>query len=496
MGSGLFQPPPGPGTPLDTIPVADFVSTGQQLTQGAKKEGFWEHCWRVFWAAAADGPALVWGVFAQVIQTWAAFVVRIFTSLQVPNTAGFMDLVAAVIDDLLQTDISPQALLNTFRAGGARGALQAVGGAFYDNLRGILQAGGSAPPWTATDVPARQFMGFLIEFAIRSANADVITTLVPESFRIGEGFAAYGEKMERTLSLGRLARQAFMPLIKVMVADPLTRQLNSAYTPKQLSEAQYVKAFVRGDIDAATLQQNLAELGYPQNWQAALIAENTKAAGLHEVVNYTRATAPGSGVPTGALQVDGYSPTNAQVVWTAAMEALIDPLRKQDLAVITHQLRSGEIDLQTAQTILGTFSLFPQEAAYYNQIWQQILSFPRRRLSEGQMEKAFLDGVIDMTAMQTYWASVGYSLQDQQTLNLMLLVKLQGSTKTRAGAVGRKLLTEAEIEKAFKAGIITIAQAQAYWTAHGYPAVDIAILTQLLEAATGQAPQPVSGQPT
>jgi hypothetical protein len=497
MGSGLFSnPPPTNGGSLPQIPIPSFQSIGQDLTSGTRQQGFWEHFWNVFWHSIRDGMVYLATGSGSLIQAFASIIVDVYTTLQAPNTAGFMLLVASLIEDMLQTPVDAQKLQDSFRAGGNRGALVTVGGSFYDNLKGIFQAGGTALPWTATDVPAKQFMGFLLEFAIRSANAEVITKLLPEEFRVGEGFAAYGENFEKTLSLGRLARRAFQPLIQIMVADPLTRQLNAAYTPKQLSEAQYVRAFVRGDIDGATLQQNLAELGYNQQLQATLISENTKSAALHELVNYVRATDPSAAVPTAALQVLGYSATNAQVVWTATLEGLVDPLRKQFLNELTKELRTGEIDYPTASSLLSNLNLFPQEAAWYQQIWQQMLTFPRKRLSESEMERAYLEGVVDLFAMQSYWTRSGYSLQDMQTLQLLLLLKEKGGSKSTSGRVARKVLSEAEIEKAVKAGIITLVQAQAYWTLHGYSAVDVAILSELVGAALGQPITPVAGTPT
>jgi hypothetical protein len=497
MGNGLFSnPPPTNGSSLPQIPIPSFQSIGQDLTSGTRQQGFWEHFWNVFWHSIRDGFVYLATGSGSLIQAFASIIVDVYTKLQAPNTAGFMLLVASLIEDMLQTPVDAQKLQDSFRAGGNRGALVTVGSAFYDNLVRTFQGGGKALPWMATDVPARQFMGFLLEFAIRSANAEVITKLLPEEFRVGEGFAAYGENFEKTLSLGRLARRAFQPLIQIMVADPLTRQLNAAYKPKILTEAQYARAYVRGQMDKATVTQNLYELGYPDDLQSIILTENTRALALHELVNYLRTSDTSGTVPTAALQLLGYSGLDASNVWTATLEGLIDPLRKQFLNELTQELRKGEIDYPTASQFLSTLNLFPQEAGWYTQIWQQMLTAPRKRLSESEMERAYLEGLVDLFAMQSYWARSGYSLQDMQTLQLLLLQKQQGGTKTTSGRVSRKMLSEAEIEKAVKAGILTLAQAQAYWTLHGYSAVDVAILSELVGSALGQTITPVSGTPT
>lgn len=495
MGNGLFSQPPQVDTTLPDIPVPDFVSTGQQIAQGVIKSGWWDDLWRRFFAILADGLLLGFRVFGTVVQAVVSDFVTVWEALESVNSPGFFALIGALLSQQLATEVDPNALQNAFRVGGTRGGLQAVGGAFYDNLKGILQAGGSALPWTATDVPAKQFMGFLIEYAIRAANTEVVTKFLPEEVRFGEGFTAYGENLEKTLGLGRMARRAFQPLMQILIADPLTRQLNSAYTPKQLSEAQYVRAFVRGDIDAGTLQQNLAELGYHPNLQSVLIAENTKALTVRELLDFTRVSGGGSATPTGAMQQLGYSPSNSDAVWQSSIESLVDPLRKQFLNELTNELRKGEIDLPTATNLLNSTSLFPQESSWYQQIWTQMLSQPRKRLSESQVEKAFVDGVIDMSAVQNYWLQSGYSFTDIQTLTALLLLRLQGGTKTTTGHTGRKHLTEAEIQKAIKEGIISVSQAQAYWTGMGYGAIDIEILTALYGGTSPGTPPIVSGTP-
>lgn len=495
MGNGFFSPPPQVDTTLPDIPVPNFQSTGQQVADGIAKSVLGDNWVAKLLGGIMDALHLALRIIGTIAQALASDLVAMWDALEAVNSPGFFALIGAILSQQLATDVNENQLQAAFKRGGNIGGLRSVGSAFYDNMISILQGGGATVTGAASDIPARQFMGFLIEYAIRSANTEVITQLLPEEVRFGEGFKAYGDNLEKTLALGRLARRAFQPLIQIAVADPLTRQLNSQYTPKQLSEAQYVRAFVRGDIDAAALQQNLAELGYNPTLQSVLIAENTKALTVRELLDFSRVSGSGSATPTGAMQQLGYSPSNADAVWQSSIESLVDPLRKQFLNELTNELRKGEIDLPTATNLLNSTSLFPQESAWYQQIWTQMLSQPRKRLSESQVEKAFLDGVIDMGSVQNYWQQSGYSFTDIQTLTALLLLRLQGGTKTRTGHTGRKHLTEAEIQKAVKEGVISLAQAQAYWTGMGYGPVDVEILTALYGGTSPGTPPVVSGTP-
>src|SRR5260370_12761142 len=120
--------------------------------------------------------------------------------------------------------------------------MQVFGGDLYKLLEeefkptsGDLQAG--------DDAPAQRFLGFLMNFAIRQGNIECLTGFLPEEFRVGEGFRAYGELMAKNLGLGRLARQALRPLIQTLVADPLMSKLQEQYLPKRTAPSPAITKF-------------------------------------------------------------------------------------------------------------------------------------------------------------------------------------------------------------------------------------------------------------
>src|SRR5437667_12297691 len=138
---GLFKPPPTPptnGGALPPIEVPSFMSIGSDLTKGQKQEGFWEHCWNVFWHSMWEGYVFALSQIGSFVQALASIPVDIFTKLQAVNSPGFFVLLAALVEDLLAVEVNAQTLQDSFRSGGARAALRATGASFYDNLKGIF----------------------------------------------------------------------------------------------------------------------------------------------------------------------------------------------------------------------------------------------------------------------------------------------------------------------------------------------------------------------
>src|SRR5262249_39792615 len=85
---------------------------------------------------------------------------------------------------------------------------------------------------------------------------------------------------------------------------------------------------------------------------------------------------------------------------------------------------------------------------------------------------------------QTHWEGLGYSPAAIQTLTYLLLQRQAASSRTKTGHVLHKHLTEGQLEKAFNSGILDLAQIQAGWTNLGYSLADIEVLTALVSIKT------------
>lgn len=492
MGNGLFNPPPGPidGGSLPDIPVADFVSTGQAVAQGASQSTFVDDWLAKYWAGKPFSLTLAWGAFASLITEAVSLWVKVWTQLQATDNIGLYDLIAAVVEDIVGVDISGDAMRSAYLHQGRGAALTEAGAALFGSLEKSITT--SSGPVTALSgyASARAFAGWLMELSIRQGNVALFSSMIPEEYRFMEGVVEYGEQLSKNFGFGRLARRAFTPLLDAIISKPLTWSMNQTYRPAILSESQAVRAFHHGAMTQPDAESVLAAHGYNDADIARLLIAEQKNLSERDILALVRAGVQDVGGVVALIASEGYSQENAGLVWEALQEEAQAPIRQHLISVLLHQLQSGLIDLLTFNTTIDGMNLLPVERSYWQQVGQQIVTSPRRHLSESEIERAFLEGLIDMSTAQSFWQSVGYSFDSIQVLTLLLIQKQQGHTKTTVGHKPIRHLTEAELEKAYKAGILTLAQLQAQWTLLGYSPGDIATLTALVQIP------PSSGTPT
>lgn len=479
MGGIFNNPPTGDGN-LPDIQPPDFVTTGKQTGAGISQSGTWDDLVNKFRHSSWD--AISWAVsfFVSGVDDVITLIVKLITAFQGLNSPGFFQLIAAVMSDLMGVEVPADAMRASFQQRGQVAAMKTVGAAFYNLLEGEFAAGQTPGTPNATADPAKAFLGFLISFAIREGNLDFFCEILPESFDIIKGLRNYGETMAENLGLGRLARRAFQPLVQLLVSDPLTYMLNAQYRPKLVTYTEAVEGYVRGFIDRATLNQWMAWQGFSDQAIQLYIDYYTPKWTPIELVDLERAGQMDDATAISLLQQAGYSQGQANRVLTAYQAQAANGIVHQQANQIARQVELGLIDQATGRSLIAELPLLDGEKQEYSHLLGVRGEFGWKQLTESEMERAFLGGIIDISAIQSYWQSVGYNAAGIQILTLLLLQKQSTGNRTTAGHVPHKSLTEAELEKAYKAGIITLPQLQGYWTALGYNAASIQILTQLV----------------
>lgn len=488
---GLFNPPPANGSTYPDIPVPQFEPAGKQVGAGLKDSG-WDDSWIVKWyhyfkEFSFHLISFIMGGINDV----SAFFVEAMTNAQGVGQPGMLNLMSTVLGDLLGMEFSTDQLIASYAKGGRLGGMRTVGGWMFDTL--VKEFGGGIAPGQqiASDAPARTFLGFLIEFAVREGNAAWFSELVPEEFNPFGGLREYGETLAKNLGLGRLARRGLQPLVQALVADPLTWSLNVKYRPKLPGEGLCVKAYNRGDIDFTELTRLLSFQGYTDAAIDWLIAESSEKWTRETLMSLWRQNVFTDQQIIGLIADAGWPLDSAAQIWQTWQEEPSRPLVHTYLNDMLHAFRSGFFDKPAQpRSLLGAFAVIDKqgftqpEADNWKHLFGQTTEFEHRLLSESEWERAFLGGIVDMGQVQDYWARLGYSDTSMQILTLLLLQKQSTSNRTKGGHVPHKVLSEAQAEKAYHEGIINLAQIQAYWTAQGYSPADIEVLSALVEVKT------------
>jgi hypothetical protein len=489
---GLFNPPPPTnGSSYPDIPVASLQKTGQQLAQGFKDVGWIEHFINALYHGVMDGTTWTINLLAGGMDEIFALFLKFISAAQGTSQPGFYALMSGVMTDLLGIEMDSNELISTIGHGGRLSALRRAGAWLYGQLSLEFDPSGGTRPIAPSADPATAFLGFLIEFAIRQGNVATFCEFLPEELNIFSGIREYGELLAKNLGLGRLARQALRPMMQILVADPLEWELNQKYRPKLPSEGITIKAYNQGLIDKAEVTRVLSWQGFTDQAIDWLINEHTRDFHRDELLSLWRQRTFSDQQVIDEIASTGVDDAMAAEIWSAWQEEPAVTVKRHYLTELLHEFRTGLVPFKFGKpdvagmldTIDGLHLTVP-ESNEWKHLFGHAVEFPRKLPTEAEMERAFLGGLTDMTTIQDYWTRIGYFPDDIQTLTLLLLQKQSTSNRTRAGHVAHKALTEAQLEKAYHAGILNLAQIQAGWHALGYSSADAEVLSALVQVKT------------
>lgn len=482
MSSGFFTNPPDAGPTMPDVPIPQFATAAKEMGSGVAASGAWDDLINKWRHSLWDGLSWAVGFLVSNIDKVLALCTQVLTMMQGVNQPGFFAMIAAVLGDLLGIEFPAEAIQKSFNQRGSVAAMQVIGGDIFDSLAGEFTAGGTAKTITPSTAPAKAFLGFLTAFAVRQGNVAFISELLPEEFNFIGGLREYGELLAKNLGLGRLARQALRPLMQILVADPLTWSLNAQYRPKILSEPQIIAGLNRGLITRDQVDTWLSWMGYTDQAINFLVSDPVHNWSPHELLHLMRNGQMTDDTAIQLLQLRGLDYGTANRIWTSAKLAQIDTAAQNYFAILLEQFKKGHMTAAALRAELDEIPLLTEERQYLSHAIGTYQEQGWRHLSESEAERAFLVGILDMSALQQYWQQLGYTPESIQTLTLLLLQKQSTGKKTAAGHVAHKSLTEAQILAAYEKGVIDLSQAQAAWANLGYSQQSISLLTAMATA--------------
>src|SRR5260221_2317747 len=401
--SGFGPQDTAPPTDVKVTDVVDHETDPRKRAQlealGQKDAGWFGNIWAHFWASVWDGLGYLVGQFASALDEVLAFVGKFFLLGQGEKNPAFYDLSATILEDLTGVEVDREALKNSAFGSGRLAAMQTFGGDLYKLLEeefkpasGDLEAGDTAP--------AERFLGFLMNFAIRQGNIEVLTSMLPESMRFGEGSRSYGELMAKNLGLSRLARRALQPLIQVLVADPLMYKLQEQYRPKRIGASPAIKKFFRDPSFEQQMRKELAQEGWTDARIDDLITDLRPLLAERQIIEHSIrfghvTTSSDTGTPLdtkGELQQRGFSAEDAQKL----IDLSHPILDKGEISVL---FSNGIID--QAQAILYLNEIGYEDVTAKLVLRAHSLTHAHaRRLGLSELKRAFHNAVIDLLELK------------------------------------------------------------------------------------------------
>src|SRR6266851_1621430 len=265
-------------TEVDPRKRAELEELGKQDAGGSNL------FWASFGAGLLDLCTLPITAAAFLFDKMMVLASRFFRAAQGENNSTAWELSAAILGDLLGVEVDAAALKQSRFGSGRLAGMEALGKNLYDVLSSEFQPS-SGNLETPEAAPAQRFLGFLMNFAIREGNVALLSEFIPEELNFIKGFREYGTTMAKNLGLGRMAARALRPLPQILVADPLTRQLNAQYRPHRLAKEQAIKAFFRKSMTEAELRKELAEEGYSEGRQNLMVLDSRPILSDREIIH-------------------------------------------------------------------------------------------------------------------------------------------------------------------------------------------------------------------
>lgn len=477
----FFENPVTPNLPPPETEPEDYHAIAVKFLEEFIGSGWWTDMLAYIPSTILYSTLVVFKLAAQFLNVIMSGYGRLMHQAQGEENDVFYLMVASLLSDLLGVEVDPTDILQKANDRGRIAAMDRIGGGLLNVLTdeftnpeevggqgsGIFEQGDGPPnpfgqqlPKAAGAAAARRFLGFVMSFAVREGNAALLSELASLTFI--KNYKEYAEAMARNLGLGRMVRRALQPMFQILVADPLTKDLNWKYRPKDLSESQIVHAYLRGTMDAGVMQQLLGRLGYSEKAIAELVASQRYVFPLETIARMWRWQ---------ELDADGTQKRLMQHAVTAEDQGLLkvdwdhqqqDPWVNEFAHTVISLAGEKWLDVDAYKKLLNELPLLDSEKAWALKIAGLVREQKWQRLTKTEIETAYLDGVIDLDRYRAWLDEEHFRDDDKKTLEYLLLLKqkeevdkakaAKDAAKAKADAAAAKAQDEARKKAALGAG--------------------------------------------
>ena len=443
--------------PTPDIPAADFVSIGQQIGEGVKKGGLLDQWAQKLLDVLAQAVGIIVAALVGLVEWIIAKLLTIVIRSLASNESATNEIAAIVVAGMTGTPVSASQFSNATD----RSSRESVAVNLINTIQNALatgQGGGGGGGLTPSKAGAEAFLKLTSHMAIEGW----LIGWLSDAFSVHEleHLGDLKDTLERALGLGRLARRALAPPMKILVEDPYTWLLNTAYRPTLPATELLVRQYLRGILSREDLDKFMGYHGYS--------AANTEA-----LINFSKAHLSPSDIETlklhGALddssattmlKAQGYDDATAASLLLALGANRHDTwarllVQEALVGLTTRQLTPADFD-----QYLNNSGLPADERGILALYANLKLQLSRKRFSISEGETLVKKGLWSLDQFQQLATELGYTSDDETVLELMLL----GEIKDAADAAAKKAATakaKADAAAAKKAALDAKANAAA-----------------------------------
>ena len=351
---------------------------------------------------------------------------------------------------LVGVDLSTSELRRSAASGGEGAIGDAVSKIAFQMLsapEGELQPGSEA---------ARRFLGTMAQLVFNGwfeATAfEMLVTLVPDMDSF-ESVAELPHELINALGLSRLSRVALRPLAQHLVATPLDWELSKRHRPKLLSEADIMRAFLRGDYTNTEAAEELGRLGYSDTRQNILLKNALKNISLDDALVLERHGVIDRALVLEKLKQQGYDDSEAQFALVAAEAKRQTTIDDNAIGALTRAYVKRDIDQSAFRTLFPPNVYTPLELDTYETQARLERDLNVRHLSEGDVIRAVRLEVVPMAYYRGWMTREGIPEDEQLIKELLLRAEIEKEFKVehaRASVLAERAAEKAARDQAAK----------------------------------------------
>jgi hypothetical protein len=290
--------------------------------------------------------------------------------------------------------------------------------------------------------------------------------------------------VSQSLGLGRVARRAMAPLLNALIVEPLTRDLNSRFRPKQLTVAEAVRALNRGEISDDEYFDVAGEAGYTRARAAFLKVVHSTLPGVSEAAAFFQLGIFDDAALTNHFKALGFHPDFIEPLVHYVQQQRNLTYKNETEKIVQGMVAAREMDDVEGANLLRSIGRTPAEVETLLGNARLLRSKPKR-LTEADAQLAYEEGFMSLSDLSRFHQLEGYAPDDAIILEQLAQHKKQlaDEKKAAAGAVGAaakpKKLSESLVVAGFVDGMLSLAVLDKTLADLGYSAEGRAVIRDL-----------------
>jgi len=297
----------------------------------------------------------------------------------------------------------------------------------------------------AGEANAQFALGSIVNIHLATWMVNIISNIT--GFGALKWINSFDETITSALNSRSLGRVAMKPYLTKFMADPLTRDLNTALPLDKLSVSTLMKSYIRGSLTREGLVKGMRGLGYDEGVTEQVLVDTVKHLSIDELVWLVNRGAWTKEQAWDDLKQQGYPEPYCPVIFEFAQSALQRSIWRGIASDLVTAIGNHQIDQETARHILANSELSDDEVQAYMTRAALQAEIPKR-ISYSQVKQLYAESLVDLDYVLTWLKEEQYADQEADLLVLLEFTKHEDRVKREAELAERRRVAADEKRKA------------------------------------------------